>query len=85
MTSTKDDRAAILRKAVERYRREKKRAAEIERRASDEFSATIREVWALGAGMKKSEIIRGIGNEWSRTWVDRACRVDEATEPDKIT
>ncbi len=60
-----------------RYRQEKRRAAEIERAASAEFAAVIRS--ARRDGMLKSRIIVAIDNEWSRTWVDRACRESDST------
>jgi hypothetical protein len=74
MTSPEPDPAAELRRATLRYRRQKRRAAEIVRSASADFAATIRA--AHDGGMKKSTIIKAIDNEWSRTWVDRACKGD---------
>lgn len=76
MTRLLADPAVALREATARYRQEKRRAADIERAASEEFAAVIRN--ARRAGMLKSRIIVAIDNEWSRTWVDRACKEDAA-------
>ncbi len=75
MKDAGNDPALALRRAMLRYRREKRRAAEIERNASEEFAQAIREAGA--AGMKKSKILIAIENEWSRTWVDRAFRAED--------
>jgi hypothetical protein len=73
MTESKSDPAtAALAAAVAEYRKEKKRAAEIERQASEKLANKIRKAYAAGGGMKKADIIRAIDHEWSRTWVDRA-------------
>ncbi len=74
MTMTKPvrDYATSLRKAVTQYRKEKKRAADIERRASEALAEEIRVAYDNGNGMKKADIIRAIDHEWSRTWVDKA-------------
>lgn len=80
MSSTPSEPAQALRRTTDRYRREKKRAADIERKASAELAEAIRTAYT--GGMKKADIIRAIDHEWSRTWVDRACKGDE---PDGTT
>lgn len=75
MTHANDGPDEALRKTTERYRREKRRAADIERKASSELAQAIRT--AYEGGMKKADIIRAIDHVWSRTWVDRACKGDE--------
>lgn len=72
MAGQETEPAAVLKQAVARYRKEKRRAAEIERQASEELAKKIKEAYAEGQGMKKADIIRAIDHEWSRTWVDRA-------------
>jgi len=80
MNSAPAEPTKALRRTTDRYRREKKRAADIERKASAELAEAIRTAYA--DGMKKADIIRAIDHVWSRTWVDRACKGDE---PDGAT
>lgn len=78
MTHAHDGPATELRKTTDRYRREKRRAAEIERKASSELADAVRAAYV--GGMKKADIIRAIDHVWSRTWVDRACQEDRPAD-----
>lgn len=79
------DHPAALKAATEEYRKEVDRAAElrkqaneVQKAASDVLATHIRAAFVdPERPMRKADIIRAIDHEWSRTWVDRACRGDE--------
>jgi len=74
------DHTERLKKAAAKYRKARERAAEIERQASAELASEVRQAFAEGNGMKKSEILRATDFVWSRTWLDQTLKSPDTSE-----
>lgn len=69
--ATKTRYRAELGEAIAQYNQEKQRAVQIERDAIARLVAKIEEAHAAGEGLKKSEILKSMNHELSRSWLDR--------------